>query len=148
MMCHRIGRPPISTIGLGRNSVSSRNRVPSPPHRMTTFIEFPPNNLLRGRLQFCLLNRGTTCEGPHIIIGKQRGACPHPSITVAPHFVSIIYQQHRNPVLPAKVIDPCVFGWSWIYEQRHNLHKTYAAGIGTSSEDTDTIWASDSGFVI
>src|SRR5689334_10176007 len=42
MMCHRIGRPPISTIGFGRNSVSSRNRVPSPPHRMTTFIESLP----------------------------------------------------------------------------------------------------------
>ena len=37
MMCQRIGRPPISTIGLGRNSVSSRRRVPSPPQRMTTF---------------------------------------------------------------------------------------------------------------
>src|ERR1700687_1299358 len=38
MMCHRMGRPPISTIGLGRNSVSSRRRVPNPPHRTTTFI--------------------------------------------------------------------------------------------------------------
>ena len=37
MMCQRIGRPPISTIGFGRNSVSSRKRVPSPPQRMTTF---------------------------------------------------------------------------------------------------------------
>ena len=35
-MCHRSGRPPISTIGLGRNSVSSRMRVPRPPHSMTT----------------------------------------------------------------------------------------------------------------
>src|SRR5580693_1027787 len=38
MMCHRIGRPPTSTIGFGRNSVSSRRRVPNPPHRTTTFI--------------------------------------------------------------------------------------------------------------
>jgi len=37
-MCHRIGRPPIGTIGLGRNSVSSRKRVPSPPQRITTCI--------------------------------------------------------------------------------------------------------------
>src|SRR5215472_15842941 len=37
MMCQRTGRPPISTIGLGRNSVSSRRRVPRPPHRITTF---------------------------------------------------------------------------------------------------------------
>ena len=38
MMCHRIGRPPISTIGFGRTSVSSDRRVPSPPARITTFI--------------------------------------------------------------------------------------------------------------
>ena len=38
MMCQRIGRPPISTIGFGRVSVSSVNRVPRPPAKMTTFI--------------------------------------------------------------------------------------------------------------
>src|SRR5208283_5780698 len=38
MMCQRIGLPPTSTIGLGRNSVSSRKRVPSPPHRITTLV--------------------------------------------------------------------------------------------------------------
>src|SRR5438105_8099699 len=38
MMCQRMGRPPTSTIGLGRNSVSSRNRVPSPPQSNTTFM--------------------------------------------------------------------------------------------------------------
>src|SRR5262249_42255461 len=37
MTCHRSGRPPTSTIGFGRNSVSSRMRVPRPPHRRTTF---------------------------------------------------------------------------------------------------------------
>src|SRR5687767_13978746 len=36
MMCQTSGRPPTSTIGLGRNSVSSHIRVPCPPHRMTT----------------------------------------------------------------------------------------------------------------
>jgi len=41
-MCHRIGWLPIGTIGLGRNSVSSRNRVPLPPHKMTTFIRISP----------------------------------------------------------------------------------------------------------
>src|SRR6267143_2999847 len=35
MMCQRIGRPPISTIGLGRTSVSSARRVPNPPQRIT-----------------------------------------------------------------------------------------------------------------
>src|SRR5882757_8268621 len=38
MMCHRMGRSPTGTIGLGRNSVSSRKRVPFPPQRITTFI--------------------------------------------------------------------------------------------------------------
>src|SRR5690606_11195463 len=38
MMCHRIGRPPISTIGLGLMAVSSERRVPNPPASMTTFI--------------------------------------------------------------------------------------------------------------
>src|SRR6266852_3309728 len=38
MMSQRIGRPPISTMGLGRNSVSSRRRVPNPLQRTTTFI--------------------------------------------------------------------------------------------------------------
>src|ERR1022692_1648550 len=38
MMCQSIGRSPIGTMGLGRNSVSSRSRVPWPPHRITTFM--------------------------------------------------------------------------------------------------------------
>src|ERR1017187_8627376 len=38
MMCQRIGRSPTGTIGLGRNSVSSRKRVPRPPQKITTFI--------------------------------------------------------------------------------------------------------------
>src|SRR6478672_723490 len=40
MICHRIGRPPISTIGLGLIVVSSEMRVPNPPARMTTFMIF------------------------------------------------------------------------------------------------------------
>src|SRR5436305_11815031 len=35
-MCHRIGRPPISTNALGMDSVRSRSRVPRPPQRMAT----------------------------------------------------------------------------------------------------------------
>src|SRR5690348_10502041 len=34
MMCQRMGFPPISTIGLGRSSVSSSRRVPRPPQRI------------------------------------------------------------------------------------------------------------------
>src|SRR5487761_893731 len=37
MMCHRIGLPPISTIGLGRTGVSSLSREPKPPARITAF---------------------------------------------------------------------------------------------------------------
>src|SRR4051794_20926328 len=36
MMCHSSGRPPTSTIGFGRYSVSSRMRVPRPPQSRTT----------------------------------------------------------------------------------------------------------------
>src|SRR4051812_2563040 len=36
MMCQRIGWGPISTMGFGRYSVSSRRRVPLPPPRITT----------------------------------------------------------------------------------------------------------------
>lgn len=46
MMCHKIGWPPISTIGLGRTCVSSASREPRPPARMTTFIQ-PNPALLR-----------------------------------------------------------------------------------------------------
>src|ERR1035438_6975535 len=38
MMCHKIGRLPISAIGLGRTSLTSRKRMPRPPHRIATFI--------------------------------------------------------------------------------------------------------------
>src|SRR5215831_15474502 len=39
MMCQRIGLPPISTMGFGLTCVSSLNREPKPPARMTAFIE-------------------------------------------------------------------------------------------------------------
>ena len=35
-MCQRIGWFPTGTIGLGRSSVSSRRRVPNPPHNTKT----------------------------------------------------------------------------------------------------------------
>lgn len=44
MMCHRMGRPPISIIGLGRMVVSSDRRVPRPPARITAFIVCPAYN--------------------------------------------------------------------------------------------------------
>lgn len=38
MTCHKIGLPPISTIGFGLTDVSSLIRVPSPPANITAFI--------------------------------------------------------------------------------------------------------------
>src|SRR5258708_1186004 len=66
MMCQRIGRSPMGTIGLGRNSVSSRKRVPNPPQKMTTFIVYQcnssaQNNPAPGR--FAILNAtNSDCE--------------------------------------------------------------------------------------
>jgi hypothetical protein len=37
MICHNIGRPPISIIGLGLMFVSSDILVPKPPARITAF---------------------------------------------------------------------------------------------------------------
>ncbi len=42
MMCQRIGRVPISTMGLGRVFDSSAMRVPLPPAKMTHFTSAPP----------------------------------------------------------------------------------------------------------
>src|SRR4030042_6047448 len=51
MMCHRMGRFPICTMGFGLNSVSSLRRVPRPPQSMTTFINLsPPESLKSGSL--------------------------------------------------------------------------------------------------
>ena len=45
-MCHRIGRPPISTMGLGFKTVSSARREPNPPANITAFIfRLSPCNL-------------------------------------------------------------------------------------------------------
>jgi len=41
MMCHKIGLPPISTIGFGRVNVSSESRVPKPPAKIIAFIGSP-----------------------------------------------------------------------------------------------------------
>src|SRR5437763_15235099 len=38
MMCQRIGRPPISTIGFGLATVSSLIREPRPPAKITAFM--------------------------------------------------------------------------------------------------------------
>src|ERR1700730_18607934 len=55
MMCQRIGRPPISTMGLGLTSVSSDNLVPNPPASRTTFMALTPPGLS---------GSGQTARGP------------------------------------------------------------------------------------
>jgi len=45
MMCYEIGRPrPISTMGFGCNSVSSKSRVPGLPVRIAT-LPIPSSEL-------------------------------------------------------------------------------------------------------
>jgi hypothetical protein len=46
-MCQSIGLLPISTIGLGKKSVSSLMRVPLPPHKITVFISQAPLILIQ-----------------------------------------------------------------------------------------------------
>ena len=67
MMCHRIGRPPISTMGLGRIWDSSDIRVPSPPARITAFIWTP-------RAEVHGPKRTPTSLSPrHLSLGKAAG---------------------------------------------------------------------------
>src|SRR3569623_656254 len=56
MMCHRIGMPPISTIGFGRTAVSSPSRLPSPPAKITVRI-FPPPSVIAGMTESCAVSR-------------------------------------------------------------------------------------------
>src|SRR5713226_9069050 len=70
IMCHRIGLPPISTIGFGLACVSSLNREPKPPARMTAFIQVSPfryfNSQPSGR------------EVPRSLVGRTSGFEPKP----------------------------------------------------------------------
>src|SRR5438552_8869234 len=52
MMCHKIGRCPISIIGFGLIELSSVMRVPAPPARMTTFMD-ELQQTLRCPQKFC-----------------------------------------------------------------------------------------------
>src|SRR5262245_8195741 len=50
MMCQRMGRLPISTIGFGLSTVSSERRLPTPPARIATFMAVPqPERSSRSR---------------------------------------------------------------------------------------------------
>src|SRR6202035_2018985 len=64
-MCQRIGRPPISTIGLGRTPVSSLRRVPNPPARITAFIRPPSGYPHRDHVPYT--THSALAEFPRII---------------------------------------------------------------------------------
>src|SRR3989304_2642426 len=73
MICHRIGRPPISTIGFGSSSVTSLRRVPCPPHRITTFIRSP---LSHSHIRFPHRPPPTPASwGPLLLHRVQRAPC-------------------------------------------------------------------------
>src|SRR3954452_7676149 len=67
MMCHRIGRPPISTMGFGLNSVSSRRRVPKTPARITVFIIIVDYLRLRAALRHLPRPGASLCDP---VLGK------------------------------------------------------------------------------
>src|SRR5919106_3587065 len=73
MMCHRIGFPPISTIGLGRTSVSSARRVPSPPARIPTFICPPRSDLSIDRPRSLRLRVDAVELGENAVLRYERG---------------------------------------------------------------------------
>src|SRR5208282_1094104 len=76
IICQRIGRPPISTMGLGRYSVSSRKRVPSPPHSITTFTRFSWQALVlvyRNLFIIQTLDKGRTLDGHHLTYRSRTG---------------------------------------------------------------------------
>src|SRR5262245_30958852 len=78
-MCQRIGRPPISTIGFGRTSVSSERRVPRPPARTTTFMRgfWPirarasPQLALQDLARRALRQRGDDLDHARVLVGGE-----------------------------------------------------------------------------
>src|SRR5579863_536790 len=119
MMCHKMGRPPISTMGFGRNSVSSRKRVPNPPHKMTTFILILQTFSSSRQAPDC--NRAarpmsTALEGPHMIVGQKRSAGPDPAIALRPHWVNVIHQHYIDAVFPAGGIKASTFCKGGLFE--------------------------------
>ena len=65
MMCHRIGLPPISTIGLGLSVVSSLSREPRPPARITAFTR-SEGNLPRPMARSALITGITGQDGSYL----------------------------------------------------------------------------------
>src|SRR5947209_3775330 len=74
MICQSMGRPPISTIGLGRTAVSSSRREPRPPARITAFI-VPTRSLSRRRAGADGLPRhGLEVAHPALGLAERMGA--------------------------------------------------------------------------
>ena len=72
MTCQRIGRPPISTSGLGIDCVCSCRRVPRPPQRMTTFWIVA----MRSRIMHARRTAASVRSAPHaaaVDVGRRAG---------------------------------------------------------------------------
>src|SRR3712207_487655 len=72
MMCQRIGWPPISTIGLGRDAVSSASRDPVPPARMTAFNGAPSARGFERHARLEQLDVGVDHQIPEILEPRRR----------------------------------------------------------------------------
>ena len=75
MICHRIGLFPMVTIGFGLNSVSSFNRYPIPPQRMTVFMWM---YYIQGRLKSKAIKRKTMLSPPYTLVVIPANTLCHP----------------------------------------------------------------------
>src|SRR5450755_3183186 len=78
MTCHRIGRSPTWTMGLGTLSLASLIRMPSPPQNRTTFIGTVPQIYAAGRSQARVGQSRTYCR-----LGNGNNELPSPLANVA-----------------------------------------------------------------
>src|SRR5580704_2134300 len=100
MRCQRIGRPPISTMGLGRSSVSSRRRVPRPPQRMTIFMCAGPGDDLGALALALLLQLGRDEAREALVVDRLRRGGP---LSGGLHLAVGVARGLRDPFEEARV---------------------------------------------
>ncbi len=100
-MCQRIGFPPISTIGLGRTSVSSAKREPQPlPRGLRLSYRFVPFQLvLRVLVQFLLLCRQTEKLPILQVLTNAQDYLDHQPATAVPH--RFFWRSHSSELICA-----------------------------------------------
>src|SRR5918995_2968757 len=74
MMCQRIGRPPMGSIGFGTSALTSLIRVPRPPQRMTVGTSWAMWLLPYGLDARRGIESQRTVVGPPLAIDRDRGA--------------------------------------------------------------------------